>query len=151
MLPAYLRRLAIPLLAACLLMLAQPMPPMPARPPAEAAAGEISFWIFGDAEEQRVYQTLVEAYARANPAVTVRLAATPGQGDFMSKLSAAFAAGTPPDVFLINYRRVGQLLNKGLIEPAEDWLERDGSLRKDDYYEQAVRAFSQGGRLQCVP
>jgi len=135
------------LLAACAaLVLAASGCSVP-RPPAR----EITFSVFADAEEQTVFQAIVDAYAAHNTGVKVNLNSVPNQNDFMTKLSASFTAGSPPDVFLINYRRYGQFAGKNVLEPLEDWLARSNKLKKDDFFDVPLRAFTYAGKLQCIP
>jgi multiple sugar transport system substrate-binding protein len=69
----------------------------------------------------------------------------------MTKLSAAFASGAPPDVFIINYRRYGQFASKGVIEPTGPLMEKSTSIKESDYYPQALDAFRYQGTLMCIP
>jgi len=117
----------------------------------DAPAGDISYSAFGDAAELAVFEALIDAYRQRNPRVTVNLNVVPNQNDFMTRLSAAFTAGSPPDVFLINYRRYGQFASKGVLEPLEDWMVRGGKLHKEDFFELPLKAFTWNGKLQCIP
>jgi multiple sugar transport system substrate-binding protein len=118
---------------------------------ARPAVREITFSVFADAEEQAIFQAIVDAYAAHNTGVKVNLNTVPNQNDFMTKLSASFTAGSPPDVFLINYRRYGQFAGKNVLEPLEEWLARSNKLKKEDFFEVPLRAFTFAGKLQCIP
>ncbi|HZO32661.1 MAG TPA: sugar ABC transporter substrate-binding protein [Chloroflexota bacterium] len=125
------------------------------KPASSAAAGrpsgEISYWAFGDAEELAIFEAVVEGYRRHNADVTVKLNIVPNQNEFMTKLSASFTAGAGPDVFLINYRRYGQYAEKNVLEPLEGRLAASSSLRKDQFFEIPLKAFTWNGTLQCIP
>jgi multiple sugar transport system substrate-binding protein len=114
-------------------------------------SGEITFQVFGDPAELAVFQAVVEGYKAVNPAVKVNLNHIPAQGDHMNKLSAAFAAGNPPDVFLINYRRYGQFAAKGVLEPLGTYLDQSPTVRATDYYTESLTAFTYDNTLQCIP
>ena len=138
---------------------AQPAPTA-AKPVAEAAKpaagaaqprGEISFSAFGDAEELAVFQAVANGYKAHNPNVTVNLNIVPNQNDFMTKLSASFTAGAPPDVFLVNYRRYGQFADKKVLDPLDPRLAASPSLKKDQFFEMPMKAFTWNGQLQCIP
>jgi multiple sugar transport system substrate-binding protein len=116
-----------------------------------AASGEISFQVFGDPAELAVFQEVVKTYGAVNPNVKVNLNYVPAQGDHMNRLLASFAAGTPPDVFLINYRRYGQFAAKGVLEPLGNYLAESPTLKASDYYTQSMGAFTYDGTLQCIP
>lgn len=117
----------------------------------QAPKGDISFQVFGDPAELGVFQAVVDGYKGVNPNVTVNLNHIPSQGDHMTKLSASFAAGNPPDVFIINYRRYGQFSSNGVLEPLGKWLEQSPTLKASDYYSQTLAAFTYQGTLQCIP
>ena len=97
----------------------------------------------GDAEIA-VLRELVAAFSKANPGPKIGLVPVAEQGDHVAKLAAAFAGGSPPDVFLLNYRRFGQFAAKDVIEPTpvDD---------PDAYYAPTIEAFTIGGRLLCLP
>ena len=127
-------------------------PATPATPVGAAApSGTVSFQVFGDPAELAVFQAVVAGYKTVNPDVTVAINHVPSQGDHMTKLSAAFTAGTPPDVFLINYRRYGQLAAKKVLEPLGHWLDKSTTLQASDYYTQSLGAFTYQGMVQCIP
>ncbi len=125
-------------------------PPTATTAPA-GPSGNISFQVFGDPAELAVFQAVVAGYKAVNPNVTVAINHVPAQGEHMTKLSAAFTAGTPPDVFLINYRRYGQLAAKNVLEPLGNWLDKSTTLQASDYYTQSLGAFTYQGTVQCIP
>lgn len=114
-------------------------------------SGEISYQVFGDPEEIAVFEAVVAGYNKYNPNVKVNLDVVPSQGEYMTKLSASIASGTPPDVFLLNYRRYGQFLGKNQLEPAEDYLAKSATVKKEMFFDVPLKAFSDGGKLQCMP
>jgi multiple sugar transport system substrate-binding protein len=113
--------------------------------------GEISFQAFGEPAEIAVIEELIKGFNEVQPDAKVTIVSVPSQGDHMSKLSASFAAGNPPDVWLLNYRRYGQFAAKGVIEAVEPYLEKSTVISKDMYYPEPLQAFSYGGTLQCIP
>ncbi|MEO8285118.1 MAG: sugar ABC transporter substrate-binding protein [Chloroflexota bacterium] len=117
----------------------------------KSASGDISFQVFGDPAELAVFQAVVEGYKEVNPAVNVKINHVPAQGEHMTKISAGFAAGNPPDVFLLNYRRYGQFAAKNVLEPLGNWLDKSTTLKASDYYTQSLNAFTYEGTVQCIP
>ncbi|MFP5224592.1 MAG: ABC transporter substrate-binding protein [Actinomycetota bacterium] len=103
---------------------------------------------FGDGEEVAAYQTLIDAFEDENPDIAVELIAIPSQGDHMAKLAASFASGDQPEVWISNYRRMGQLARNGAVEPIRDLLP---DVEWDDFYDIALDAFTVDGKLQCAP
>ncbi|MFN2389618.1 MAG: sugar ABC transporter substrate-binding protein [Actinomycetota bacterium] len=107
--------------------------------------------IEGEPEDNQVYLSLVARFQEANPSVEVRLIQVSEEGeDATAKLTTRFAAGNPPDVFLINYREYSQFVARGGIEPVGPHLDEAG-IDLSGYYEEALGAFRYGGELQCMP
>jgi multiple sugar transport system substrate-binding protein len=116
----------------------------------DGPAGELEFAFWGDPAELRAYQTLVEAFEAANPAIDVRIAHVPNSGDFYARLATGFAAGSPPDVFLINYRRYGQFAARDVLTPVGPPLQAAG-LDLAAYFPEPLAAFTRNGELVCLP
>ena len=113
--------------------------------------GKIDLQAFGDPAEIKVIEEIVAGFKGEYPEAEVNVINVPSQGDHMAKLSTAFAAGNPPDVWLLNYRRYGQFAATGVIEAVEPWLEKSTKINKGMYYEQPLKAFTYNGTLQCIP
>ena len=122
-----------------------------AAPTAAAVSGTISFMVFGDPAEKAAYETLANSFRAKFPAITVELTHIPDQGDYRSRLGADLVAGTPPDVFLVNYRRLAAFTSKGLIEPLNSYLAGSTLLKTADFYPEALTPFTVDGQLMCVP
>ncbi|MEZ4708707.1 MAG: sugar ABC transporter substrate-binding protein [Caldilineaceae bacterium] len=146
-----LRKITIPLfimvglaLAACTSAALRQMAP-------DAASTPITFLISGDPTDETTYQTLVEAFAAVHGHIDVQLINIPSGGDFRKRLAADFAAGTPPDLFLINYRYLGPFFTGNAVEPLTDYLAQSAQINVDDYYPQVMRAFQWEGVQMCMP
>jgi multiple sugar transport system substrate-binding protein len=118
---------------------------------AQAPAARISFMVFGDAAEKAAYERLAADFGRAHPAIQVSLVHVPSQGDYRRRLGADFAAGTPADVILLNYRRYGAFAARGVLEPLGPYLERSRVIRETDFFDQALEPFRWQGTLTCIP
>jgi multiple sugar transport system substrate-binding protein len=123
----------------------------PASVHAQPGAGQVSFMVFGDAAEKAAYERLVADFARLRPEIRVTLLHIPGQGDYRKRLGIDFAAGSPADVVLLNYRRYGPFAAKGVLEPLGPYLARSGAIREPDFYPQAMDPFRWHGTLTCIP
>jgi multiple sugar transport system substrate-binding protein len=111
---------------------------------------EISFGFWGDPAELAAYQGLAAAYEEANPDRRVRIEHVPGQDDFYARLATGFAAGNPPHVFLLNYRRYGQFAARGALLPvAAGLVERE--IDSAGFYPEPLAAFTRDGELVCLP
>ena len=120
----------------------------PSSSPASAAplSGTLRVQAAGGEGELKAVQGVVDAFEEAYPEVRVDFTGVAEQGDHLAKLTAGFAAGSPPDVFLLNYRRAGAFLEKEVVDPA-----RTDALDLDDLYEPPLQAFTYAGKLGCLP
>ena len=115
------------------------------------AKGNVDFLVFGDPEELRAYRNIISEYERRNDGAHVRLIEASDRDDLIARLSTSFAGGSPPDLFLINYRFYGQFASKGVLEPVEQRVEDSAAFEVDHFYPQAVEAFRWNGELTCMP
>ena len=115
------------------------------------ASGEVSFLVFGDPEEIAAYREVIAAYENAQPDVNVKLIEASDRDDLIARLSTSFAGGTPPDLFLLNYRFYGQFAARGVLEPVESRVDDSDVFEQEDFYDQAMDAFRFGGTLTCLP
>ncbi|MCB9157462.1 MAG: sugar ABC transporter substrate-binding protein [Caldilineaceae bacterium] len=133
------------------LVLAACAPAQLPLPAAEDVATPITFLISGDPTDETTYQTLIDAFGAAHGDIAVQLINIPSGGDFRKRLAADFAAGTPPDLFLINYRYLGPFFARRAVEPLTDYLAQSAQITVDDYYPQVLRAFQWNGVQMCMP
>ncbi|MGH2820636.1 MAG: ABC transporter substrate-binding protein [Actinomycetota bacterium] len=106
--------------------------------------------VSGEREETAVYDALARAYEKDNPDVEVEVVKVADKDDHLAKLTTSFAAGNPPDVFLVNFREYSQFVTRGAVEPIDPHLESMG-ISKERYYKPPIEAFTYDGRLQCMP
>lgn len=107
--------------------------------------------VFGDPLEMGAYRALVAAYEARHPGARVQLIPVGQQRDHMAKLATAFAAGDPPELFVLNFRRFGQFAAKDVLAPLGPLMSASGQWREEDFYAPAVEAFRYGGRVLCLP
>jgi multiple sugar transport system substrate-binding protein len=113
--------------------------------------GPVRFLVFGGPEELHAYRDVVAAYREREPDRPVELVETSDRSDLLARLATSFAAGTPPDMFLVNYRYYGQFAAKGVLEPVGQHLADSDAFTEGDFYPQALDAFRWRGRLMCLP
>lgn len=118
---------------------------------AVGTAPQIRLQAVGDPAELLAYRELVAAFRKQNPHITVDLIAVSNQKDHVARLASGFAAGDPPDLFMINFRRYGKYAAKGVLEPLGVRLTARGVFVETDYYEQTIEAFRYNGQLMCTP
>src|SRR5688572_29868662 len=115
------------------------------------AAEEISFMIFGDTAEKDAYEQLVTAFEQRHSDIKVTLIHIPGQSDYRKRLGIDFAAGTPADIVLLNYRRYANFAAKGALEPLGPYLEKSDLIKPEDFYAESLAPFYWEGTLMCIP
>lgn len=112
---------------------------------------EVTFMVFGDAPEFQAYETLVAAFAESQDDVTVTLSHIPGPGEYRARLATDFAAGTPPDVSLLNFRRIGAFVAAGQLEPLGPYLDASEVISPADFYPVTLEAFTWQDVVMCIP
>ena len=117
----------------------------------ENASGNVSFLVFGEPEELKAFRGVVDAFRQVEPDVTVKLIEASDRDDLLARLSTSFAGGSPPDLFLLNYRFYGQFAARNVLEPIEGRLEGSDAFDEADFYPQALDAFRFDGELVCLP
>jgi multiple sugar transport system substrate-binding protein len=133
---------------------------MSARP-AAAAAKTITFFSFGDALEEAAYNQLAAGFMKKYPDYTVTVVNTPGEDElavgeqrdeYRQRLVTNLVGGAPPDVFLFQYRELGVFLANKSVEPIAPYLAKSSLIKPDDFYPQALKAFTDAGGTQlCLP
>jgi multiple sugar transport system substrate-binding protein len=113
--------------------------------------GLISFLVSGDPEELAAYREVIDAYKEENPDAEVTLVEASDSDDLITRLSTSTAGGSPPDLFLINYRSYGQFAAKDAIESIDDRLGDSDAFAAEDFYPEALDAFRWQDEQLCLP
>ncbi|HSM55631.1 MAG TPA: sugar ABC transporter substrate-binding protein [Candidatus Sulfomarinibacteraceae bacterium] len=114
-------------------------------------ATTVSFMVFGDPAERQAYQNLVDAFHEAQDGVRVELRHVPSPREYRTRLATEFAAGSPPDISLMNYRRYAAFAASDLLQPLGPYLEVSELIDEGDFYQVAIDAFMWGDTLMCLP
>ena len=117
----------------------------------ESASGSIRLLVFGDPPEINAYRTMIRAFSEQEPDIDVQLVEASDRDDLIARLSTSLAGGSPPDLFLMNYRFYGQFAARDVLEPLEPYVEDSDAFALDDFYPQAVDAFRWNGEATCLP
>ena len=134
------------LLCLALLGCSQPSDTKPAK-----ATQHIRLQLVADAVETAAYRDLIREFEARHPDIDVALRTIGRQRDHVTQLATAFAGGSPPDLFLINYRRYGQFLGKELLEPLGPLAASLGGFSPEDFYTPALEAFQHDEQQLCLP
>lgn len=111
----------------------------------------VSFMVFGDPAEREAYLTLVSAFEEKHPDIDIEVTHVPSPRDYRTRLATEFAAGTPPDVSLMNYRRYGSFAASGFLEPIGPLLDKSEQIQPEDFYPITLEPFMWHGELMCLP
>ena len=117
----------------------------------EDASGSIRLLVFGDPPEINAYKTMIEAFSEEEPEIDVQLIEASDRDDLIARLSTSLAGGSPPDLFLMNYRFYGQYAARDVLEPLEEYVEGSEEFSLDDFFPEAVDAFRWDGVATCLP
>lgn len=111
----------------------------------------VSFLISGDPAERRAYLALVDAFHEKHPDIRVEVTHVPSPRDYRARLATEFAAGTPPDVTLMNYRRYAAFAARDLLQPLGPYVEESDLIAEEDFFPIAIEPFTWEGTLLCLP
>lgn len=116
-----------------------------------ADGGPLQLVLFGDPVETRGYAAMVEQF-EATGELDVQLAPVATQDDLLARLTTSFAAGSPPEVFLVNSRSYARFAEQGALANVQPFLDASQVLSEDDFYPTAFDAFRNAdGDLVCMP
>lgn len=100
--------------------------------------------VTGEVEEVTVYQALARTYEQSFPGRRVTIDPVEDDAALLTKLASQSAAGSPPDAFLVDFRKYAAFAAQGaLAEPP--------AVSAGDRFDAPLRAFTRDGRLACVP
>ncbi|GGZ94747.1 ABC transporter substrate-binding protein [Streptomyces bluensis] len=83
-----------------------------------ASANTVTYWLW-DANQLPAYQACAKGFEQENPGLRVKITQL-GWGDYWTKLTAGFIAGTQPDVFTDHIQNFGQFVDLKVLEPLDD-------------------------------
>ena len=107
-----------------------------------SSVGSIRLLVFGDPPEISAYRTLIESFAEEEPEIDVQLVEASDRDDLIARLSTSLAGGSPPDLFLMNYRFYGQFAARGALEPLEPYVAGSDVFEIGDFYTLSIHLFA---------
>jgi len=115
-----------------------------------ASPTEITFayWALAPGEIA-VTNELVRQFEAREPSVRVRVIEVPGH--YYEKLITMFAAGTPPDVFVINHGRLGDFARRGLLMDLNPLVARSPEVNRSQFVGAAYDSFAAVGATVARP
>jgi multiple sugar transport system substrate-binding protein len=115
------------------------------------SSGSVRFLVFGDPAEINAYRTLIKAFEDEEPDIDVQLVEASDRDDLVARLSSSLAGGSPPDLFLMNYRFYGQYATRDVLEPLGPYVNDSSKFEESDFYPQAFDAFKWQDEQMCIP
>ncbi|TQM04099.1 ABC transporter substrate-binding protein [Pseudonocardia kunmingensis] len=98
------------------------------RPPAERGGwnetGEVTYWMW-DATQLPAYQQCADDFEARNPEIDIAIEQV-GWDDYWGRMLTGFVANAAPDVFVNHTSKYGDYTARGLIEPLDELVARDG-------------------------
>ncbi len=103
--------------------------PLPKGVIATEPGASIVFSGWGDETEQKIYRDSIDRFNKLYPDVKVDYQPIPS--DFQTKLKAAMAGGTAPDVFYVDDQLMTAFGPTGQLLPLDDYMKEAGASRSD--------------------
>ena len=103
---------------------------------------------WGDETEQQIYRDSITRFNAVCPGVTVDYQPIPA--DFQTKLKAAMAGGTAPDVFYVDDQLMTAFGPTGQLLPLDDFMTA-GGVSRDDFIPSLLSIFTQSGVTYALP
>jgi multiple sugar transport system substrate-binding protein len=108
--------------------------------------------VLGDPAETKAFQDVADAFEAQNPGVHVTVITLASEeADYFARLGADLAAGTPADVVYLDYRDAARYYANGAFQPITARLAESTLIKADDFYPQALNAFTWEGAQMCIP
>ncbi|MCB0078006.1 MAG: sugar ABC transporter substrate-binding protein [Anaerolineales bacterium] len=111
----------------------------------------VTFMTFGDPAEKAAYEALVAAFEAEHDDIDVQITHIPSASDYRSRLATDFAAGTPPDISLMNFRRYAPFAANDQLEPLTDYLAESEIIAEADFFPITLVGYRWNGALMCIP
>jgi multiple sugar transport system substrate-binding protein len=114
-----------------------------------ASAQKLVLASWGSQEEIQAYQQVLRVFQERNPGIQVEYINIPSN-EYLAKITAMMAAGTPPDVFFINNIDFPGLASRGVLRPLDPFIQRD-KYPTGDIFPGILQAFQWGGAQYGLP
>ncbi|MBW7456743.1 sugar ABC transporter substrate-binding protein, partial [Paenibacillus sepulcri] len=111
---------------------------------------KLTFTLWGDVNSGANEQTLADEFNAAHPNIEVKFEPVPGDG-YGTKLTASLAGGTAPDVFLVGEGDFRSFVDKGVIEPLDDYIAKDDAFDINIFQKSLIDMEKLDGKLYYLP
>lgn len=111
---------------------------------------KLTFGIW-DKNQQKAMQSMIDAYTKENPNVSIEIQLTPYKGgEYWTKLEASMNGGTAPDVFWINVLHLDKYVQGGMAEPLTQAIESQ-KFDTAQFPSALVKAYTVDSKLYAIP
>jgi multiple sugar transport system substrate-binding protein len=114
-----------------------------------ASAQKLVLASWGSQEEIQAYQQVLRVFQERNPGIQVEYINIPSN-EYLAKITAMMAAGSPPDVFFINNIDFPGLASRGVLRPLDPFIQRD-KYPTGDIFPGILKAFQWEGAQYGLP
>lgn len=114
-----------------------------------ASAQKLVLASWGSQEEIQAYQQVLRVFQERNPGIQVEYINIPSN-EYLAKITAMMAAGSPPDVFFINNIDFPGLASRGVLKPLDPFIQRD-KYPTGDIFPGILKAFQWEGAQYGLP
>jgi multiple sugar transport system substrate-binding protein len=111
---------------------------------------EVYFLIRGTPAEVQLWKKAVDVFQKENPGLKVRMEHTP-YNEYWTKLQTMMAGGTAPDVIFLESTRVPAFIHLDQLTAFDDYIKKDKEFKRENFYPQAIDAYSFKGKLFGIP
>lgn len=114
-----------------------------------ASAQKLVLASWGSQEEIKAYQEVLKAFQEKNPGIRVEYINIPS-GEYLAKITAMMAAGTPPDVFFLNNIDFPGMASRGVLAPLDSFIQKE-KYPTADIFPGIMKAFQWEGKQYGLP
>jgi multiple sugar transport system substrate-binding protein len=109
---------------------------------------EFLYWASAEGEEA-AFKELIAKFESENPGIKVKASQvpSPSNGEYYPKLQTRFAAGDAPDVFRIQYQKIGEFASQGALLDVTDLFAKE----KEHYNQSLLTAVTYKDKLYGLP
>lgn len=109
----------------------------------------LRFMGWGDNDRFKLRQRVVVPFEKKHPHIKVELEEVPDQ--YNAKVLIAMAAGTPPDVMILDASSAAAFINKGVLRDLRPLFESDPEFNESDYFPNVFNIAARGRKVYALP
>lgn len=108
-------------------------------------------WGVPQIDVYEIYEEAIRRFEKENEHVKVVFRSGTLMGDYSEWLAQKILKGTEPDVFVVIEEDFNTLSDIGMLEPLNQYIEKEKELSLDDYYYKALEGGSNNGKQFAMP